>query len=128
MNAVAGSVDALLAGATERVPMTAADSKSGATFERVVIDGERYVLKHLVVDDDWIARAMGDVGHWSVLVWSSGLLDRVPPCIDHTCAGAAREGRSAAVLMRDVGSWLMPEGCPGTVGISVSGLDPMTRP
>ena len=43
-------------------------------------------------------------------VWSSGLLDLVPDCIDHTYAGAAREGTRGAVLMRDVGPWLVPEG------------------
>ncbi len=107
---VARSVDELLDRATSRVPMVAADSKSGATFERVEIDGERYVLKHVSLDDDWIARAMGDVGTSTVRVWSSGLLDLVPDCIDHTYAGAALEGSRGAVLMRDVGSLLVPEG------------------
>jgi hypothetical protein len=107
---VAGSVDELLADATLRVPMSAADSKSGATFERVVIDGERFVVKHVSPDRDWIARAYGDLGPWTVSVWGSGLLDFVPHCIDHTYAGAARSGRHGAVLMRDVGEWLVPEG------------------
>jgi hypothetical protein len=107
---VAGSIDELLADATSRVPMVVADSKSGATFERIVIDGERYVLKHVSPDYDWIARAYGDLGPATVTVWGSGLLDLVPDCIDHTYAGAARSGRDGAVLMRDVGPWLVPEG------------------
>jgi hypothetical protein len=107
---VARSVDELLAGATERHPMVAADSKSGATFERVVLDGEPYVVKHVSVDHDWIARAMGDVGRWPLLVWQSGLLARGPVTIDHAYAGAAYDGRAAAILMRDVGPWLVPEG------------------
>jgi hypothetical protein len=107
---VADSVDELLAGATSRVPMLAADSKSGASFERVVIDGERYVLKHVSPTLDWIARAYGDLGPWTVGVWSSGLLDLVPESIDHTYAGAARSGRDGAVLMHDVGPRLVPEG------------------
>ena len=90
--------------------MVAADSKSGATFERVVIAGEPYVVKHVSPDRDWIARAFGDLGPWTVLVWSSGLLDLVPDCIDHTYAGAARFGRDGAVLMHDVGPRLVPEG------------------
>lgn len=107
---VAASIDELLADATSRIPMVAADSKSGATFERVVIDGERYILKHVSTDDDWIARVLGDLGPWTVLVWESGLLDLVPDCIDHTYAGAAHAGSRGAVLMHDVGPWLVPEG------------------
>ena len=37
----------LLAGATERTGLDEAPGKSGATLERVVIDGQAYVLKHL---------------------------------------------------------------------------------
>jgi hypothetical protein len=107
---VAGSVDELLADATSRVPMSAANSKSGAQFERVEIAGERYVLKHVSTESDWIARALGDIGPWTVLVWSSGLLDLVPESIDHTYVGAARQGPRGAVLMRNVGPWLVPDG------------------
>jgi hypothetical protein len=107
---VAGSVEELIAGATSRTPMTAADSKSGAAFERIVIAGDPYVLKHVSPDRDWIARACGDLGPWTVRVWSSGLLDHVPDCIDHTYAGAAASGRDGAVLMHDVGPQLVPEG------------------
>jgi hypothetical protein len=107
---VAGSVDELLADASSRSPMVAGDAKSGALLERVEIAGERFVLKHVSAESDWIARALGDVGPWTVLVWSSGLLDQIPACIDHTYVGAARDGPRGAVLMRDVGAWLVPDG------------------
>src|SRR5207253_3823628 len=45
-----------------------------------------------------------------VRVWESGVLDLVPDCIDHTTVGAAREHGHGAVLMRDVGAWLIPAG------------------
>ena len=36
---------------------------------------------------------MGDLGPWTVLVWSSRACSTcVPDCIDHTYAGAARDG------------------------------------
>jgi hypothetical protein len=105
---VATSVEELLAGATSRTPMTAPDAKSGATFERVVIDGARYVVKHVGWERDWIARAHGDLGPASVQVWSSGLLDRLPGAIDHAYAGAALEGRGGALLLHDVGAHLVP--------------------
>lgn len=111
---LAGSVDDLLAGATFRAPFHNEDGKSGSAFERVVIAGESYVLKFLHVDDDWIARSIGDLRCRPLLVWTSGLLDVVPPEIDHTVVGAVaglgRNGWGAGLLMRDVGCDLVPEG------------------
>ena len=54
---VAGSLDELLAGATERTPLEADDGKSGAHLEWVVIDGERFVLKILDLRTDWTMHA-----------------------------------------------------------------------
>jgi hypothetical protein len=108
------SLDALIAGATSRNRLDSGDGKSGSSLERVVIDGESLVLKVMHPDADWIARALGDLGCWPVQVWTSGLLDAVPPQIDHTIVGAARglgrNGWGGALLMRDVGAWLLPEG------------------
>jgi hypothetical protein len=112
--AVAGSVDELLAGTTRREPFAHSDGKSGVTLERVEIDGEWYVLKHLHHADDWLMRATGDLACRNITLWSAGWLDEVPDCIDHTTVGAARDdradGRGGAVLMRDVGPSLLPEG------------------
>lgn len=107
---VAGSVSELVAGASSREPMASADSKSGARFERVVIDGESFVLKHVDRRDDWIMRQTGDVSCGPVVVWEAGVLDLVPDCIDHATVGAARDGGGGAVLMRDVGDGLVPGG------------------
>lgn len=107
---VASSVDELLAGAATREPFAPSDGKSGVPMERVVIDGQRYVVKHVSIDNDWIMRATGDLGCRPLLVWRSGLLGRVPPAIDHGFAGFAPEPRGAAILMRDVTPRLVPEG------------------
>ena len=113
-NPVASSVEELIDGATGRRPFRTSDAKSGSSFERVDIDGERYVLKVMHVDDDWLARSLGDVTCRPVRVWAAGLLDALPPAIDHTVVGAAaglgRNGWGAALLMRDVGDRLVPEG------------------
>jgi len=107
-------VEELLAGATERQAMLSTDSKSGARFERVSIDGEPHVVKYLHVDDDWIMRSTGDVACRPVTVWRAGILDQVPSCLDHAVVGAAvglgRNGWGAALLMRDMSPWLVPEG------------------
>jgi hypothetical protein len=111
---VAGSIEELIDGATSREPMASGDSKSGAVFERVTIDGERYIVKHLHVDDDWIMRSSGDLGCRPLTMWRSGLLDQLPECIDHAVVGAAagfgRNGWGAALIMRDVSGVLVPEG------------------
>jgi hypothetical protein len=110
----ASSIDELIAGATERAPLGGTDGKSGSTLEQVVIGGERFVLKHLHPDDDWTMRGFGDLGCRPVEVWTSGLLDAVPPTIDHAVLGAAtglgRNGWGGALLLRDVSEHLVPEG------------------
>jgi hypothetical protein len=88
--------------------MASADSKSGARFERVRIDGEPYVLKHVDRSHDWVARQSGDLGCWPIVVWERGLVDLAPSCIDHTIVGAARTATGGAVLMRDASAWLVP--------------------
>ena len=110
----ASSVDELIAGVTAREPFGHSDGKSGSSFERVVIDGERLVLKHLHPDHDWTMRGFGDVGCRPVTVWTSGLLDAVPPSIDHAVVGAAaglgRNGWGGALLLRDVSDAMVPPG------------------
>jgi len=110
----AASIDELIAGATQRSPLGGTDGKSGSSLERVVIDGERFVLKQLHPDGDWTMRGFGDLGCRPVAVWTSGLLDAVPPTIDHAvvaaAAGLGRHGWGGALLLHDVGEHLVPEG------------------
>lgn len=118
----AASIEELLAGATSREPMVVADAKSGAPMERVVLDGRPLVLKHLHPDHDWTMRGFGDLSCRAVTVWTSGLLDAIPPVIDHAVVGAAvglgRNGWGGALLMRDVSEHLVPPG-DGTLPMDV---------
>lgn len=111
---VVASVEELLADASSREPFSHADGKSGVPMELVVIDGQRFVLKRLHHADDWIMRATGDLVPRPILMWRSGLFDRLPSSIDHATVAAAwdirPEGVGGAILMRDVGEWLLPEG------------------
>src|SRR5687767_3451779 len=107
------TLEELLAGATERTPMKTTDSKSGALFEQVVIGGERYVVKHFDIASDWLLRTSGDAGCRAVALWELGIYAALPAEIDCAVVGAARvPGRAypAALLMRDVSDWLIPEG------------------
>ncbi|MGZ4692896.1 MAG: phosphotransferase [Acidimicrobiales bacterium] len=109
-----GSIASLLAGVTWREPLVADDGKSGNTLERVEIDGTRYVVKHQSVEADWIMRVTGDRVFWPHRLWRGGLLDHVPPTIDHAVVAMAVDGQGPgaqlAILMRDVGASLIPEG------------------
>jgi hypothetical protein len=106
--AASASVADLVAGATERTPLTEGAGKSGARLERVVIAGQPYVLKHLDLAQDWTMRASGCLRGASLLAWEKGLLARLPACINQPIVGVAAEDRGGALLMRDVTPWLVP--------------------
>ncbi|HEY2815108.1 MAG TPA: phosphotransferase [Acidimicrobiales bacterium] len=111
---VVSSVEELLEGATSRESFGTTDSKSGSAFERVVIDREPFIVKHVHVDSDWTMRFNGDIGCHPAQVWRSGLMDVVPERIDHGVVGVAtglgRNGWGAAILMRDVSEAMVPPG------------------
>ena len=110
---VAASVQELTVGATHREAFLTTDSKSGSSFERLVIDGEPRVLKHVHPDHDWTMRFCDAAGP-PVQVWAAGLMDVLPERIDHAtlavAGGLGRDGRGGAILMRDVGADLVPAG------------------
>lgn len=98
----AASLEDLLRGADAREPMLGGERKSGVRFERVVIGGERYVVKHLHCDEDWVARATGDLACRPVQLRRSGLLHQLPSCIDHAvvgCAGGVGRGGYGGALL-----------------------------
>ena len=111
---VASSLEELLTGVTSREPFFTTDSKSGSAFERVVINGESLIVKHVHIDGDWTMRFNGDVGCHPLQVWTSGLMDVLPERIDHGVVGAAgglgRNGWGAAILMRDMSGEMVPPG------------------
>ena len=106
------SLDDLLGAATSREPWFPDDTKSGARFERLVIDGERFVLKYQDATDDWLMRATGDTGERYVRLWESGLLDRLPAVIDHAVVATAFGDGVGRILHRDVAGSSSPPGAP----------------
>jgi Phosphotransferase enzyme family len=111
--AVAASVDELLAGASSRTAMDKhVDSLSGSPFERAVIDGRPYIVKHIGYDLDWLARALGDRDCFALTMWRTGLLHALPSEIDPATVGVAHDPASGRVsmLMHDIGQWLVPAG------------------
>jgi hypothetical protein len=110
---IAPSVDALLHGATERVAVRSTDAKSGASFEKLIIDGRPCFLKVVSAEDDWIMRVTGN-RQWEFQVWQAGLYQRVPTIIDHAMIGMALEDSGVvprmAMLMHDRSADLVPPG------------------
>src|SRR4051794_36360115 len=107
---IAASLDELVAGATERTEIRTSDAKSGARFERLVVDGQKCFLKVLSPDDDWIMRVTGNTTNWEFTAWRAGLYAETPAVIDHTVLGMALEGNRLSVLMSDCGDDLVPPG------------------
>jgi hypothetical protein len=98
-----------LAAATSREVLVT-EGKSGAVLERLVVDGAPYVLKHIRAEDDWIMRVTGDQGTWFLALWTSGTLNRLPAVIDPVVVDVFDQPGGSAILMQDVGDWLVPEG------------------
>jgi hypothetical protein len=105
-------LDAMLAAATQRDGWLPDDTKSGARFERLTIDGERFVLKYQDPADDWLLRATGDPGDRYVRLWDRGVIDRLPEVIDSAVVTAAFDGDVGRVLLRDVSDTLLTPGRP----------------
>lgn len=111
---IARSLDELIAGATDRIPLRPEDARSGATFERLTINGEPHFLKLLSADTDWIMRCTGNTTNWEFKVWQAGLYQRVPDVIDHAMVGMSLEGNGStarlAQLMTDRGADMVAPG------------------
>jgi hypothetical protein len=93
--------------------MKTADSKSGATFERVVIDGEQYVLKVVDGRTDWLSIGSRDEDGRAICLWEDGVYQQMPATIDHGVVSAGRLDPPApwpaALLMHDLSDTLVPE-------------------
>ena len=109
----APSLQALLRGATERTPVHSSDAKSGASFEKLIIDGRRCFLKLVSAQDDWIMRVTGNT-QWEFQVWQAGLYHSAPAVIDHAMIGMALDTSDhlprLAMLMHDRSADLVPPG------------------
>jgi len=82
---------------------------SGNAIERVVLtDGRVLIAKRIVPGADWIGRASGDLGREGLL-FAGGVLDRLPPVIDHAVVAAARDGDAWWLVMRDVSDELLDD-------------------
>ncbi|MBA2597867.1 MAG: phosphotransferase [Chloroflexia bacterium] len=96
----------------QRGPFVGGHSASGSEFLAIKTNdgqGPRLVVKRSSPECDWIVRGTDDRFGREVLVWTSGLLDRLPPEITHPVIACARAREGWAILMHDVSHQLMPD-------------------
>lgn len=102
------SVTELLDSVVERTPLRqASQGYSGATLERVILaDGRALVVKHLSPAWDATMRLTHDTGR-AAWLWTSGVMDRFPPVIDHTIVAAEPTDDGWVIVMRDISGALL---------------------
>ena len=71
------------------------------------VEAPRFVLKRLALEWDWLMRITEDDRCRSVALWEQGLFDRLLPEIDPCVVGCARDREGWAILMRDVGQFMV---------------------
>jgi hypothetical protein len=101
-----------------RLPLAGGDSASGSSFLAIETNsgqGPRFVVKLSSPACDWIVRATEDCRGREILVWTTGLLDRLPPEITHPVIACARDEEGWAILMHDVSDQLIPD----SLGVSL---------
>lgn len=85
---------------------------TGALSPAAVADRLRAALtsaKRIVPGTNWIDRHTNDEGR-EALLFTSGVLGRMPQAIDHAVVAAERDGDAWWVVMRDVSASLLPDG------------------
>jgi hypothetical protein len=96
-------------GAVREAPLGAQESAySGSAISVIETNTDRLLLKRCAPAWDYFMRVSNDGRGREALVFTSGLLDRLPPELAHAYLACARDGDGWAILMRDVASSLMP--------------------
>lgn len=92
-----------------RLPFSSVDGRSGGCLESIDAGpAGRYVLKHISWERDLTMRVTGDRSGRAVVIWEQGLLDRLPPQIEHGVVGCAREGDGWVILLEDFQGQMLP--------------------
>jgi hypothetical protein len=81
-------------------------ARSGSQLFLVETEGAgglRLVLKKVSLARDWLMRTTEDHHGRSVQLWLRGILDQLPPEIEHGVLACSRDGDGWALLMHDLG-------------------------
>jgi hypothetical protein len=87
----------------ERTALTGHEGKSGAALERATMDdGRKLVVKSLSPASDMVMALTGDEVGREYLLWSGGVLDRLPEGVGHAVVGGWVEDDGTVLVMRDL--------------------------
>jgi hypothetical protein len=108
------------------------DSLSGSSFELAFAGPDVFIVKHISRELDWLMRVLGDGANGSrpraLIVWQDGLLDALPPELDHVTVGMVYDPATGHLrqVMRDVSTAMVPAtGDPVPLGQHRGFLDHM---
>jgi hypothetical protein len=98
----------LVRDAVERVVLSGHVGKSGAGLERVRhADGRVFVVKRIEPGTDFTIEATGGLPGREILLWRSGVFDRLPDGVGHALVDAWVEGDVTVLVMRDLGDAML---------------------
>lgn len=111
MNDLYSNVPAMLAahGVSGAEAPIASGGLSGAHLSRIEASGQRYILKRLRLDDDWLMRVTGDAAYREAQFAVSPLATRLPPGVRAQSLGASFDDDGRAILMHDITDILLPD-------------------
>jgi len=124
------SLSSLLSKPVSRVTRQPIDNHNGVAGGRlsyVDTDNDRYVLKRMSIESDWIMHASDDRHGRSVRLWQYGMLDRLRPFLEHKMIACARDGDGWAILMHDLGDGVHWRGQPTAAESVPQFLDALAR-
>lgn len=78
---------------------------SGSHLEAITVNGEeepRFVVKRLSPEWDWKMRVGNDQHCRELTIWQYGILDMMPPEVNHAVIAGANDGSGWAILLRNV--------------------------
>jgi hypothetical protein len=99
----------LLGRVVERTPLhQTSQGYSGATLERIILaNGRALVVKRISPQQDAAMRLTNDPGR-AGLLWTTGVMDRVPPVLDPAIVTAEPTDDGWVLVMRDIADALLP--------------------
>ena len=88
----------------DRTVLSGHEGKSGAGLERATMDdGRQLVVKRVNPATDLVMALSGDDVGREYLLWSAGVLDRLPDGVGHAVVGGWVEPDATVLVMRDLG-------------------------
>ncbi|KAA3658480.1 MAG: hypothetical protein DWQ04_25000 [Chloroflexi bacterium] len=107
---VMSEMTGLMITAVSQQPLSSEYGRSGSRILLVTTNhgqGPSYILKRVSLEWDWLMRSTKDTLCRSVTLWQHGILDQMPPEIEHGVVACSHDGDGWAILMENVGDMIV---------------------